>query len=634
MTVPGYAGKILYLDLTTGKTRVEETPREMIDSFIGGGGINTGLARSLVGPDLDPFSPGNPIIIGAGPFAGTVVPGGAKVFISTRLPASGAFARASGGGAFALMMKSCGFDHLVITGRSPSPVYIRIAPGGVELCDATVLWGQDIYDTVDQLKKLHSPCSVIPIGVSGENLVSISITSIDKGGTIGRGGLPAVMGSKNIKALVACQGSTGIKVARHAEYTRIINGLLERMKSWPGRQALQENGMSLQLVEWWGEGHVLTGNGTGVSSPGPEKIEAFRHFAQSYRSNRKPLGCPGCPMADKEMVAVTEGPHRGTVCFGNNIRTLPAARADYGRWVKMTEVVNREGLDWFDFRNLVSLCQFLAQRGLLGANDLGGAAIDENDPDCYIELARLTARRVGFGELLAGGLKGLAGRLDPEAGRYVTQIKGHSPVFDPRSSYLGTMEFTQITNPRGAHISFGGSPTYTRGRFMADFERHSRRMGIPAEAWSRIIQGDTFSLGRLSRYSEDWCSLFDCLSLCNRAFVNRFYSIDTITALFNSLTGLDRPAADLMLAAERSWNLWRMINGELGFSRRDDLPPEMWFYPVRSGGRELAFTDYFGREIITPDGMDRILDQYYLERGWDPATGLPCTEKMQLLGLT
>ncbi|MFZ5632636.1 MAG: aldehyde ferredoxin oxidoreductase C-terminal domain-containing protein [Bacillota bacterium] len=633
MTIPGYAGRILYLDLSGGKTRIEETPPEMIDSFLGGSGINTRLAADLISPAVDPFSPENPIIVGAGPFAGTVVPGGAKVFISTRLPAGNAFARCSGGGAFALMMKSCGFDHIVITGKSPTPVYIKIVQGAVELCDASGLRGCDIYETVDRLKELHGPCSIIPIGVSGERLVKISITSVDKGGTIGRGGLPAVMGSKNIKALVACMGNTGVEVARHAEFTGIINGLIKRMKSWPGRDILLENGMSLQFLAWWGTGHVLAANGTKVVSPSPEKLAASDRFAGLYRANRRPLACPGCPMADKEVVTAGEGTYSGTVCYGNNIHTLPAAEADFGKWVRLTELVNREGLDWFDFQNLMSLCHFLYRRGILTGDDLGGAVIDEGSPESYMELVRLTATRQGFGDVLAEGLPGMQKRLGREAGGYVTHIKGHSPVFDPRANYLGTMEFTQMTNPRGAHVAFGGSPTYTPGKTIGDFEKHGRRMGIPQEAMARVITGETFSLGRFSRYSEDWCSLFDCLSLCNRAFINRFYGIETITGLFNAITGLEKTAEDLMLAAERSWNLWRIINGRLGFSRQDDRPPEMWFFPVRAGDKELTVKDYFGAEELSPGRVDLFLDDYYAERGWDTATGLPSLEKKKKLGL-
>ncbi len=633
MSIPGYAGKILYLDLTSGKVGTGETPPEMIRSFIGGSGLNTRLYRDLAAPGADPFSPDNPVIIGAGPFAGTVVPGGAKVFISTRLPAGGAFARGSGGGAFALMMKSCGFDHVVITGKSPAPVYVKIVQGSAVLCDASDLWGLDIYETVDRLKARHGPCSVIPIGVSGENLVKISITSIDKLGTIGRGGLPAVMGAKNLKAVVACLGNTGIEVARHADFAGIVNGLLERMKAWPGRKMVLDSGMSLQFVEWWGAGRALTMNGTEAAAPSPEKAAAFERFARSYMAGRKPLGCPGCPMADKEMVAVTEGTYTGTICYGNNIQTPAATGADFGKWVKLTEMLNREGLDWFDFQNMVSLCHFLVLRGVLTYRDLAGAAVDENNVDSYLELIKLTAARRGFGEVLAEGLLGLEKRLGPEAKKYVNHIKGHSPVFDPRTNYMGTMEFTQLTNPRGGHVAFGGSPTYTRGKTMEDFEKHGRRMGMPEEARSRAFRGGSLSLGRLSRYSEDWCSLFDCLSLCNRAFVNRFYGIDTITTLYNALTGLDRTAAELMQAAERSWNLWRMINGRIGFSRKDDRPPEMWFFPARAGDRDLVITDYFGREEITPARVDQFLDEYYDERGWDPNTGMPVEEKKKQLGL-
>jgi len=243
MTIPGYTGRILYVDLTNRRTRTEPLDPEFVGTLIGGWGINNRLVYDLVSPGTDPLSPQNLIVIGAGPFAGTMIPGAAKIVTTTRFPINGAYASAAGGGSFAIMLKSAGYDHVVISGRSELPVFLNISEEKVELCDATDLWGRDSFETIDELRSRYEPCSVIPIGQAGENLVKISITSVDKAGTLGRGGLPAVMGSKNLKAIVVQQGTMETSVAHRLTLQKLVNHLHERIMKWPGRQLIQENGL-------------------------------------------------------------------------------------------------------------------------------------------------------------------------------------------------------------------------------------------------------------------------------------------------------------------------------------------------------------------------------------------------------
>jgi aldehyde:ferredoxin oxidoreductase len=212
-------------------------------------------------------------------------------------------------------------------------------------------------------------------------------------------------------------------------------------------------------------------------------------------------------------------------------------------------------------------------------------------------------------------------------------IKGQAIAIDPRLQGLGTMEFEQITTPRGAHIAAGGSPSSEPGRPLADFVRHGERMGIPEEALKRVVGATSFNPGRYSRYSEDWYSLFNCLSLCNRAQVNRFYHVKTIAALYSAVTGIDINPVQLMKASERAWTIEKLLNVREGFDRKDDRAPEAWFRVLVHEGKEYRLTDYYGTSTLTREDIERFLDDYYDERGYDKGSGLPTQAKLKELGL-
>ena len=608
MSIPGYAGRILYVDLATGKTRKEPLDPELAKSLIGGFGINNKLAYDLVPQGTDPLAPENLIIIGAGPLAGTMVPGAAKVVVTTKFPINGAFATAAGGGSFALMLKTAGYDHVIISGRAERPVYLRIAEEDAELCDATELWGKDSYETIDELRRRYEPCSVIPIGQAGENLVKISITSVDKAGTLGRGGLPAVMGSKKLKAIVVQQGAIATNVAHPLTLQKLVNSLHERIMKWPGRQFIQDNGLM----------------------PVPPDM------AELHQKTRRPLACPSCPLADKVRVTLCEGPYAELQSYMphaviNRFEAKTSAEA-YEQSIKYSDTLDRYGLCRMNFTSLLSTMVHLYREGVITKEDTGGIEIKDN-LETALTLARMTACREGFGAILAEGLVGAARIIGRGADKHIEHIKNNAIVYDPRPRSLGTMEFEQITMPRGAHVAAAGSPSYEPGRPPADFARHGERMGIPEEAIKRAVGPTSFNPGRYSRYSEDWYALFNNLSLCNRAQVNRFYHVKTIAELYAAVTGIELTPAQLMKSSERAWTIGKMLSVREGFNRKDDKPPEAWFQPLVREGKEYRITDYHEGTALTREDVERFLDDYYDERGYDKQTGLPTREKLKELGL-
>ncbi len=616
MDICGYAGNILYIDLTSSKVRTEKLDPELIKSFIGGYGISNKLAYDLIPPDVDPLSPENRIIIGTGVFAGTIVPGAAKVLFTTKFPINNAFATAAGGGHFAWMLKSNGYDYAIIGGQASHPVYLNITENGAEICDASHLWGKDIFETVDELRDIYQQSSIIPISPAGENLVKISITSIDKAGTIGSGGLPAVMGSKKLKAIVVQQGNKTISVAHPVKFMRLVNTLHERILQWTGRETFLKHGNT----------HI------------PEAINPTDRatMTEMHAQSRKLLACASCPLAEKEIVKIEESAGRSLTTYVTHFSArkfgADSATAEFAREAKYQDAINRYGLCTHQFLNVVNFMVYLYQNGIISKKDTDGIELN-GDYDTVMNLIQLTAYRKGLGDLLAEGAAGAARRIGRGAEAYAVHIKGRAIVGDPRLSSLGTMEFEQITTPRGSHFAAGGSPSFSPGRTLKDFERHSERMGVPEETIKRIVGATSFNPGRLSRYSEDWYSLFNCLSLCNRAWVNRFYHIKTITELYSATTGIEASPAELMRSAERAWTLYKLLNVRAGFSRKDDKAPAAWFESVRTGDIEYVMTDYYKTKTLTKQDIESLLDDYYDERGWDIKTGLPTPQKLRELGL-
>jgi aldehyde:ferredoxin oxidoreductase len=284
------------------------------------------------------------------------------------------------------------------------------------------------------------------------------------------------------------------------------------------------------------------------------------------------------------------------------------------------------------FSSLLSTVVNLYQEGAITREDTGGIEL-KNNIETALTLIQMTAYREGFGAVLAEGLAGTAQKIGRRAEERIIHIKGHNIVRDPRLTSLGTMEFEQLTTPRGAHVAAAGSPSYDPGRPVTDFARHGERMGIPEEALERVVGPTSFNPGRYSRYSEDWYSLFNCLSLCNRAQVNRFYHVKTIAELYSAVTGIHLTPAQIMKASERAWTIGKLLNAREGFDRKDDKAPEAWFKPLVREGREYHITNYYGTSTLTREDIERFLDDYYDERGYDKQSGLPTKEKIKQLGL-
>ncbi len=621
----GYAGNILYVDLSKGEVEGLPLDLELAKNYIGGLGASVKLGYDLIKPGIDPLSPENVIVIGVGPLVGTIAPGSSRVYAVTKLPANRAIGWAGAGGcSFGCMLKNAGYDHVVIRGRSPKPVYLKIFDDDVEICYAEGLWGKGVERTTEELwRRYGRPTGVIAIGQAGENLVNFSMAFVDKTSTLGRGGLGAVMGSKNLKAIVA-KGTKGVGFS-DAKFVRLCNELFERIKRYPRLREWQELGLLVSLPVLPRELYL-------------EKLKKAR------------ISCVSCPIGDKDVIEIREGRFKGLTKFTSSAvnTAMPTLYGlSYDEAIKCVAILDDYGMDMFEFFAVIEAVNRLYDEGAIAREVLESKI--EYSYESLVEWAERIAYRRGLGDVLAEGLTGLVKRFGERAiARATPAVKGLAAYVGPKGPVLwnrfGTMEFGQLVSPRGPHVASSGSPTYFAVRPLQDFATHLKRMGVPDDAvkrilprprdWSRGLQSGLvppdeevgLNVGRLTRYSEDWFMVLASLGVCARAQINRFYSAKLAAELFSALTGIEMDERELMRCGERAWNLLRAANAREGFSRKDDEPPESWF-------SEPTFVDYSkGVVRITKEIVDMLLDEYYEERGWS-RNGVPTREKLLELGL-
>ncbi|MCD4728922.1 MAG: hypothetical protein K8R46_14790 [Pirellulales bacterium] len=612
----GYAGSILYVNLSTGEIRKETSDLNLEHKFLGGLGMDLKLAYDRIKPETEPLSPENPIIIGAGPLVGTMAPGAARVYSVTKLPANNAVGWGGGGGCdFAAMLKYSGYDHIIVEGKADRPVYLKIFDDDVEICDAGKLWGKTQGEAVDGLKAEYGrPLGVISMGQSGENLVSFAMGFVDKYSTIGRGGLGAVMGSKNLKAFAA-RGTGGIKVADRKKVKELIDGVYARIRKYPKLEDAQKYGF-LNFMPIIPKEDYL-------------KIKKGR------------VACIGCPVGDKDILKMKKkGSKKFTKKYtGTAVNMfLPGILGghDLNVSTELTDIMDEYGLDMFETYGVLMFANSLYEHGKLTADELGTEGIDFKNFDAIKEWFRKITYREGFGDFLADGLGPMLEKYGEGTEEYAPCVsKGllvYQSVRGPvPSKTFSPFEMGMIVLPRGPAAAPGGSsPLYfTYGRPLEWIQGHFDRMGIAKDAQERILKekhGVNINIGRLTKYAARFLYTCGCMGTCGRGQINRFYSAKLHAALYSAVTGFETSPEELKRAADRVQNLEKVANVREGFSRKDDLPPERWF-------EEPQHLDYYEKVSLGREIIYEFLDDFYDEMGWDIEKGIPTKKTLLDLDL-
>jgi len=606
----GYAGGILWIDLTDLTVRKEPLDMDLARNYLGGMGMNGRLAYDLIRPGIEPLSPDNVLLYSVGPLVGTTIPGMVRMNIAAKSPLTGFIGLSGSGNSIGAMLKYAGYDQLVIMGRAEKPVYLVITDDKVEIRDAGELWGKDILQATDEIRERLGEYWVSCIGPAGENGVALASIIDNKNSMHARTGLGAVMGSKNLKA-IAVHGTKGIGVYRRGAFLDLVKDLREVVKKSPA------------IDIWRYEGKIIN-----YYMGGYKRSTGFSQEEYASRIWKTYYGCIGCPVGDKGVLQIKGGKFDGLTIKASNPWATPAGFercgcTNYDEGVKCVELGNRLGLDCFSLHHIIPFAQTLYEQGIITKEDTGGLEL-KRDANTTFKLIRQIAYREGVGELLGKGQKAVVEMKGEDAEKYADHIKGVEPMYDMRTGLI-VENFGHLTNPRGGHHARSYSITYMP-RKTSSIRKFCLGIGVPEEMLDKVApEGefpDNFNLPRLTKWSEDYNSAYYSLGGCDRTPITPAYNLDVLSRLLELTTGMELSPAEIRRIGERIWNLHRMFNVREGVSRADDMPPYPWMY------QDLPRDDGGTFPAIPPDRIQSLLDEYYQERGWDLSTGNPTNEKL------
>ena len=535
---------------------------------------------------------------------------------------------------FGAMLKNAGYDQMVITGRADKPSYLLITDEGVEIRDAKGLWGLDIHQTNDVLLKRHGgrtgKCGVWAIGPAGENLVRIAQATLDNVNSLGRN-VGAVLGSKNLKAVVTL-GRQGIQVADRKRFLEVFRKKRREILDHPHYQPLPRYHFPIIQQLW-----------------------------DATVTNVK--GCVGCLGACRSTLEVRDGRFKGESYQGGDVSVpLDFGRRlrldDYGAMFKLIDMANRYGLCMLTTTRMIHFVTRLFERGEISQAETGGLSLRLGDVDCYMALMDKILHRQDIGEVMGQGWHVLNEYLgvdaDTEFRDGCSIIKGVDSLTDSRfwpSGFGPSMGLANIVHSKGKHAH--GATYWPQGpdlhqetywpeewQSLGDVRRDAEKMGLTPAETDRIFTDDGFNIGRLTRYTQDAEYLYNALGLCDCVVhweCDPTRDVPWLAELFTALTGIEAAPRDLLRAGERNYNLEKLLNVREGFSRSDDKVPEVWRQnietPLKLRSGDKYFTDWFGNRLSEAD-IERMLDDYYLERGWDVQRGGPTGQTIDSLGLS
>jgi len=606
----GWMGKVLFIDLTTGSVREEKPDKAVLKDYIGGRGLGIYYLNRLVDPVCDPLSPDNVLVMATGPLTGTGAPTGARYMVMTKSPLTGAITCSNSGGMFPTELKRTGFDAIVMSGRSETPVYLYLDPDKAELRGADHLWGKDTHEATDLLlAATDAKARVACIGPAGEKQVRFASIMNDKHRAAGRSGVGAVMGSKNLKAVVV-RGKGRIPLADLDRFKKFNKQILGRFKEGIKKTplGLTVNGTAGVVMTTQNYGVLPTKNWQQGTFDGWEKIQGEELTRRFLEKNSACYGCPiGCGrktrVDDPRFSGEGEGPEYETIyAMGSNCMVN-----DLAAITKANYICNEMGLDTISMGATIACAMELVERGFLPEAEVG-RPLKWGDAEALVELTRLTGMREGFGDLLAEGSYRLADRYgQPELAQ--VSKKQEFPGYEPRGSQA--MGLAYATSPiGGSHMR--GDPAY--------FEL----FGVPEFMDPHEWKGK----GVVTKAYQDLSAIIDSAGLCIFFAVRNLAAKDLgvapvgILEYINAATGVDYTLNELMMAGERVINAERLFLTKAGFSRKDDsLPKRLTETPSPTGPAKGLVCH-----------LDEMLDEYYQSRNWTE-DGIPRPEILERLGL-
>jgi aldehyde:ferredoxin oxidoreductase len=617
----GYAGKMLFVDLSNGSIREEALPEKICREFIGGYGLGIRILYERMKPRVDPLGEDSMLGFVAGTLTATSVPGSGRYGVVTKSPLTGAWCEANGGGTLGPELKTAGYDAIFFRGIAPRPVHLLVENGKAELMDASGLWGKDTYETEESIHRQtgDGKFKVACIGPAGEAKSLLAGIVSERGRIAARGGVGAVMGSKRLKAMAIRGGGKKIAIVNRKKLKEAEARYLSVIKSSEFAKGLSAAGTggALSFLVSIGDSPVKNWRLTGLESmPTAGKLDS----ANMDKYKKSGYSCQACPIRCGAIIEQREGPfaiqgemHRpeyeslaalGNLLVNDNLEAV----------IKANDICNRYGIDTIATGTAIAFAMECYENKLIGKEETDGIDLTWGNADAIVSLTEKIARREGFGAALADGATIAAERIGKGSDQYAMAIRGKGlPFHDPRMSPAGGTALMADANP-GHHmnsqitgmlengVAVGSDPALQVPRMnpFADFDK----------------KGQIYAIG--AAYHQ----LLDDAGMC------ALYTVNTtppeLAEMISHVTGWDFGWEEALKAGRRVLTLRQAFNAREGITPdRIDLPKRIKEEVLPIGTNAPAKIDF-----------QALKDGFFNAMGWDIKSGVPSEATLANLGLT
>ncbi|MDF2546382.1 MAG: aldehyde ferredoxin oxidoreductase [Anaerosolibacter sp.] len=595
----GYAGKVLRVNLKERSWKVEALDVEKAKKYIGGRGLGTKILTEEVSPEVEPLSPENKLIFITGPLSGTPTPTGGRYMVVTKSPLTGTVACSNSGGYWGAELKFSGFDMVIVEDKADVPVYLNIVDDQIEIRDAAHLWGKVVSETTQILEKeCAEKAKVLTIGPAGEKLSRLASIMNDYSRAAGRSGVGAVMGSKNLKAIVV-KGSQKVQLFNHDQLKEVVSNCTKKIR---------ENGVTGQGLPAYGTAvlvNIINENGVfptnNFQTAVFDKAEEIsgETLAEKYLVKKDP--CYRCPIACGRYCKVDDieggGPEYETIwAFGSDCGV-----SDLGAVIKANYWCNEMGLDTISAGATIAAAMELYEKGYIKEDELNGVGLEFGNAEAVIEWTKRMGLRDGLGDKLAEGSYRLAEMYGvPEYS--MTVKKQELPAYDPRGIQGHGLQYA-TSNRGGCHV---------RGYMISP-----EILGLPEKLDRFTLEGKAL----WAKIFQDLTAAIDASGLC--LFTSFAMGAQDYADMLNAAVGTDFTAQDVLDAGERIWNIEKLFNLQAGIDpSQDTLPSRLLNEGIPEGPSQGLV-----------HRLSELLPEYYSLRGWD-TQGIPTVDRLNKLQIS
>ncbi|MCE7738549.1 MAG: aldehyde ferredoxin oxidoreductase family protein [Candidatus Heimdallarchaeota archaeon] len=594
----GYMHKYLDVDLTSRKIHEKKLDLELAEKFIGGKGLGAKILYDELKAGVDPLSPENIILFMTGPLTGTSVVTSGRWCIVTKSPHTGIFLDSQIGGNFGHRLKKAGYDFILVRGKAANLCYLLVTSEGSTIISAKEVWGRGTFATEEILQGKHPKSEVASIGIAGEKLVTYANVMTGRSHMAGRGGSGAVMGSKNLKAVVV-SGNEKID-AVHDNFRELTRTFRTKVQNDDGVKNRNRIG-TMMWVNMSNQGGFLpTKNYQSGVFEEADSISGETMLENYTYANR---ACYGCLIACGKANKFDTGKYAGLDVDGPEYETTALLGSNCGindlaAVAKASEMCDDLGIDTITAGATISFAMECVEKGYLQQSDVDNLTFGNDD--AVLEMVKLISHREKIGDLFAQGSKAAAVKIGHDSMDFAIQVKGNELAgVEPRGSW--GMALAYSTSDRGAC--------------------HQRTWTPSAELRGDLPRFSFEGVAKFVKESQDERAA--CFSLVVCDFLP--FSVPEMVELLNSATGFSYTPESYLTVGERIWNLTRMFNVREGITADDDILPKRFYTEKMPEGDAKGL-------VVDKDQFEKAKLEYYSLREWSNE-GIPTEAKLRKLGL-